>query len=190
VGRIFWGMMGLLLAAAIHIGFVLFGPQQLFWAHVRGTEFGRKTNELLILQDETRRSLLPTLRGPGVAAVCNVDLSLGTVRMVLVPPQFYWSLAIFTQGGKQVYALNDSQADNDEINIDLVRAKPVLEQVFAKNAEEDEDVSLVDAAAWRVELVETHAYAVLWAPLEDPLEAPHTINALQASRCGLKKANG
>jgi uncharacterized membrane protein len=148
-------------------------------------------HSLLILQDVARRSLLPALRGPGVAAVCNVDLSKGTVRMVLLPPKFYWSLAIFTQGGKQVYALNDSQTDNDAINIDLIRAKPILEQVLSKNTEEeDDDVSLVDAAAWRVELTEPRAYAVLWAPLEDPLAAPATIEALQASHCGLKKANG
>ncbi len=183
-------MMGFLLAGAVHIGFVLFGPPQLFWLRAGGSDFGAKTNELRILADDTRRMILPALRGPGAVAVCNIDLSKGTVRMALQPPKFYWSLAIFTQGGKQVYALNDSQTDNDVINIDLVRAKPILEQVLAKNAGDDDEVSIVDTAAWRVELIEPRAYAVLWAPLEDPLDGPQTIEALKASRCGLKAVNG
>jgi uncharacterized membrane protein len=188
MGRIFWGLMGLLTAAAVHIAFVLFGPQYLFQSFAKNTDFGRTANQLVILSDDTRHAILPALRGAGVAAVCNVDLSKGKVRMVLQPPKFYWSLAIFTQGGKQVYALNDSQANNETINIDLVRAKPITEQVLGKSNDDDEDVSTIETAAWRVELIEPKAYAVIWAPLEDSLRAPDTIEALKASQCGLKKS--
>jgi uncharacterized membrane protein len=185
MGRVFWTILGLVGAVFVHICFVLFAPLELFRAYSSFNKSVTASNTLVVLASDTRRSMLPSLRGPGVAAYCDIDLSMGPVTIAMRPPKTYWSLAVFSQTGRQLYALNERQADAEEIAIDFKRAPSLIEQV-AGGGGDDEGVSLIENAAWTVELSDVHAYAVMWIPYADALQVSDGEKALKAGRCGLK----
>jgi uncharacterized membrane protein len=183
MGRFFWAVMACTGAVLVHIGFVLYGPSKLFQTYASFDKAIATSNTLVVLPDIARRSLLPSLRGPGVAAYCDIDLSKGPVTIALRPPKTYWSLAVFGQNGRQVYALNERQADAEDIAIDFKRAPSLIEQISGGG--EDDTVSIIQGAAWTVQLKDRHAYAVLWIPYADPLLIADGERALKSGRCSL-----
>ncbi len=186
MGRLFWSFMAILSAILIHISFVLFAPAYIFRGFSKLDDATRVSNQFVVLPQDRRRTLLPSLRGPGVAAYCDIDLSRGVVSITMQPPKTYWSLAVFSQTGKQLYALNEQQADTELIAIDFKRAPSLIEKVIG-SGDEEENISFVDSAAWSVELADQHAYAVLWIPYPDTLQVGEGEQAMKASSCALKK---
>jgi uncharacterized membrane protein len=184
MGRIYWSIMGLVGAVLIHICFVLFAPFELFRIRSSFSDAIKVSNQLVVLPGDLRRNLLPSLRGPGVAVYCGIDLSRGPVTIAMRPPQTYWSLAVFSQSGEQLYALNERQADADEIAIDFKHAPSLIEQITGSGDEDGEKFS--ETAAWTVQLRDFHAYAVLWVPYADPLYVKDGESMLKAGRCGAK----
>ncbi len=184
MGKVFWCIMGLAGAVLVHICFILFAPLELFRIRSSFSDTIKFSNQLVILPDDVRRNLLPSLRGPGVAAYCGIDLSGGAVTIAMRPPQTYWTLAVFSQRGEQLYALNERQADAEEIAIDFMHAPSLIEQVMGGNEEQGEKFS--ETAAWTVQLRDFHAYAVLWVPYADPLRVKDGETLLKSGRCGGK----
>ncbi len=183
IGRFFWPVFAIVLAVTTHVAFVLFAPKMLFGSQTtQAASLAR--DEFTILDSTTRRKLLPSLMGPGVAAFCSMDLTNGPVRIEMKLPKVYWSLAIFSQSGKQLYTINDQQADTDSIVIDLVRAASLVDQVLAGGA--DEESINIENAAWRVELIDPRAYAVLWLPVDDALLVDSARATIGASICRTK----
>jgi uncharacterized membrane protein len=184
MGRVFWTIMAMVGAILVHICFVLFAPLELFRAYSSLNKAVTASNTLVVLPSDARRNMLPYLRGPGVAAYCDIDLSNGPVTIAMRPPKTYWSLSVFSQTGRQLYGLNERQADAEEIAIDFKRAPSLIEQVAGGS--DEEGVSLVENAAWTVELSDVHAYAVMWVPFADALQVSDGEKALKAGRCALK----
>ncbi len=114
----------------------------------------------------------------------DIDLSKGPVTITMRPPKTYWSLAVFSQTGRQLYALNERQADAEEIAIDFKRAPSLIEQVTGGG--DDDGGSLIENAAWTVQLNDVQAYAVMWVPYADALLVSEGEKALKAGSCGLK----
>jgi uncharacterized membrane protein len=183
MGRLFWIFFGLLAGAAAHISYVLFVP---------GLLFGRTTDQLTangpgmqILAPDRQRNALPGFSGDSVAALCRLDLSKGKTALSLKVPPSYWTLAIYTQSGKQVYALNDKQAGVEQLDIVVSRTKSVIDQVNAVG-DQGEVLDDIANAAWTVDMPDTKGIALLWAPLSDP----HGRSAMEAlvkqGTCGTK----
>jgi hypothetical protein len=176
-----------LCAALIHIVMVLYIPYEAFRAYSKFDVATRTANQLVVLPSDTRRSLLPSLRGPGVAAYCNIDLTKGPVSILLQPPATYWSLSVFSRSGRQLYALNERQADTAQIAIDFKRSPSLLGRIMGTGT--DEDITpTIDSAAWNVELSDAQAYAVMWIPYADPGLVKLGEEQMKSSSCSLKKA--
>jgi uncharacterized membrane protein len=177
----FWIGLTALMAIATHLAYVLFVPAQLYQSALGSAVPDLKPNVLVILDQGVQANLLPAYRGNGVSAFCLIDLSSGTVQIDAVLPRSYWSLAIHTEDGLQVYALNDAQAENDNVQIKLSRAKGFFEQVFKANDVDDGiDFSTV---GWRVELPGPGGLAIIWVPLPDPFARKEIEAQLQKGSC-------
>lgn len=185
MGIPFWSVTGLLTAIAAHLAYVLIAPGFLFSTQSRLVAATEATNAIDILTDERRNQLLPTLRGDGIAVMCNADLAKGNVRFEVDLPETYWSLAVFSRSGKQVYQLNDAQAETTSVAVELRYAKSIIERVLG--ASEDEEELIIQDAAWTVDLPERQAFAVFWVPLTDPLLREPTLATLKKGKCSLKQ---
>jgi uncharacterized membrane protein len=185
--RLYWITVAVLGAVLVHIVMVLFAPIEFFRVYSRLDSATRSANALVVLPPDTRRSMLPAFRGPGVAAYCKIDLSKGNVSITLLPPNTYWSLSVFSTTGRQLYALNDRQADTDQIAIDFKRAPSLIDKVLGAGSDDEAAVSL-ESAAWTVELPDVQAHAVLWIPYADPLLIKSGEEQMARSSCAAKKA--
>jgi uncharacterized membrane protein len=187
MGRLYWLSVAILGAVFIHICMVLFAPVEFFKTYARFDAATRNSNTLVILPQETRRSLLPAFRGPGVVAYCNIDLTAGNVMINMQPPDTYWSLSVFSTRGRQLYALNERQADTDQIAINFKRAPSLIDKVMGAGSDDDAAVTF-DSAAWTVELADQHAHAVLWIPYADPLLVANGEAQMKGSTCSANKS--
>jgi uncharacterized membrane protein len=191
MGRLFWFFTVGLTALATHIAYVLFAPGLLFQYKVFNTTDGKPANSFFVLAPEKQSQLFPLASIGDVVGVCKYDLGIGKLVLSATLPKTYWTMSIYTESGKQVYALDDVQAGSSAISIELSQSKTMLEQListFNPNAEGDE-AGQIENLGWRVQTTERRGLAIVWIPLADELMRPHVENIIKESRCQPKAAN-
>jgi uncharacterized membrane protein len=186
MGRLFWIFMALLIAVSVHIIYVLSVPGLVFQRDVARASRGSEANSMHVLTKAERLGILPAYAGESVTALCRIDLSKGKIALNLKVPVSYWSFAIFTEKGRQVYALNDKQAGAETFDVEISRAKSLIEQVTGVGEPEDA-AEEINNSAWSVEMVEQRGIALLWVPLAEPLMRPAIEAIIKESRCGTSK---
>ena len=188
MNRVFWSSTAILLAVAIHISYVLFMPAVLFQKKLFAATDGNPDNMFFVMTPEKQVLLIPTATADDVVGLCKFDLGAGKLILSAQLPKTYWTLSIYTQSGRQVYALDDVQAGSSSFTVDLSRAKTMLQQLLAKN--DGEDSSQIENLGWKAETTEQRGLAVVWIPLADALMRPEIENTIKASRCEPKAAAG
>ena len=117
-------ILGLVGAAAIHIGIILLIPvfsDQNAWARV--TSYGAPWRFHPVIEKET-----PDRSGLAVdplfdAVACHFTLEEAPARITSAGDVPFWSLSIYNRRGENIYSFNDRTAINEEL--DLVVADPV-----------------------------------------------------------------
>lgn len=180
--KLFWMLLGLLAGAALHIVYVLYFPSFVLNRQISSLVGGNGNNQMVLLSADRPQQVLPGFVGESVIALCRVDLSKGKVALSLTVPDGYWSLAIYSQSGRQVYALNDKQAGADTFTIVMEQARSLIEQVTSAGDNEDV-VDTIAKAAWSVEINEPRGVVVLWSPLVNPLLRPQLEAVMKNSSC-------
>jgi uncharacterized membrane protein len=114
---IFWTVCILLLAGAVHLGYVLIVPPIEMRAKIDELRQIAGDGELAVLSREDSVRLM----GPDgrwlVHALCVYDLAKGPVRVEATVPNSYWSMAIYSAGGETFYSLNDRQAGVEQVDL-------------------------------------------------------------------------
>ncbi len=185
MGRVFWLLTVGLVAVATHIAYVLFAPGWFFQQRLNATTDGKPDNSFFVVAPEKQAQLFPLATPDDVVGVCKYDLGSGKLVLSANLPRTYWTMSIYTQSGKQVYALNDVQAGSSAFSIDVSRSKTMLEQVFSNP--EAEDAGQIENLGWRVETSERRGLAIVWIPLSDALMRPRVEAIIKESRCEPKK---
>jgi uncharacterized membrane protein len=185
MGRVFWLFTVAMIAVATHIAYVLFAPGFFFQRQVYAITDGKPDNAFFVLTPEKQAQLFPMATSDDVVGICKYDLGAGKLVLAANLPKTYWTMSIYTQSGKQVYALNDVQAGSSAFSIDLSRSQTVLEQVFSNP--EAEDAGQIENLGWRVETSERRGLAIVWIPLADELMRPRVEAIIKESRCEPKK---
>lgn len=186
MGKLFWILTVSMIGLATHISYVLFAPALLFQQKLYQTTEGRPDNSFFILTPEKQAQLFPAATVLDVVGVCKYDLGAGQLLLSATLPKTFWTMAIYTQSGKQVYALDDVQAGSSEFTIELSRAKSLLEQILATG--EPDDVGQIENLGWRVETTERRGLAIVWIPLSDELMRKPFEAIIKDSRCEPKTA--
>ncbi len=185
MARLFWIIIGLLTAASVHILYVLLVPGMALESNVAALSGNAARNTFHVLPARSTSALMPGHAGDGVSAMCRIDLGKGKVGLSLQVPDMYWTLAIYSQSGKQIYALNDKQAGVDRFDIEITRARSLIEMVTSLG-EVEEGGDEISNAAWTVEMPDSRGLMLLWVPLPDPLLRPAVESILSAGTCVAK----
>ncbi len=183
LGKFTWILLGAMVALATHISYVLFQPSRAFDQQLSKQVTDIAPNRFRILTPEAQRALLPSYRGDSVVAVCALDLRNGSVKLAAQLPQSYWTAAIHTYSGLQVYSINDAEAESESIEIRINLARGMISQVL--EGVEGEGATSVANAGWTVEMPEARGLAVIWVPLADPLIRPDVEATLGKSTCSV-----
>lgn len=119
---IFWSLCVVLLAAVVHLGYVLLVPSYEMKTKIDDIRRLVDSRDLTVLSREQGVQLL----GPDgrwlVHALCIYDLSAGPVMVSAAVPKTYWSMTIYSAAGETFYSLNDRQAGLDRVSIELRQA--------------------------------------------------------------------
>jgi uncharacterized membrane protein len=187
MAKFFWLLFAGLVAAAVHISYVLFVPGAALHNELAALSTPAEKSKWHIATDSEKSSLLPGFAGSGVAAICAFDLGQGPYELGMNVPKSYWSLAIYAETGKQVYSLNDKQAGAETFQIEVRKAKSMLDQL-ASVGEAENTVDVISNIAWTVEMADRRGVAVLWLPAADQFEQGTLVAQVQSSSCIRKKS--
>ncbi len=186
MGRGFWVIIALLIAVVSHVSYVLFVPNLVFQRQLRISTDGKPFNQFFIADPAKQTLLLPSATSKSVVGICKFDLSNGSLELNAKLPRSYWTLSIYAQSGRQVYALNDVQAGTSDFKVELAKTKTFFQQLLGNNRAED--AIQIENLGWHAETSETRGIAVIWIPLADELMRPQIVATMIGSTCG-QKAN-
>lgn len=177
----FWLFSAALIAVVTHLSYVLFVPARNFSNRIDQVLKTQTVNRFAILDGELQARLMPFAAQSDLVILCKYDISKGPVRLAMNVPDGYWTLSVYTIHGRQVYALNDRQADARTFSVKLVRARSLFEQLASLGGAEDE--SNLEDIGWKVELNEDKGLAFLWMPHADKWRRLEYQTELAKSSC-------
>jgi uncharacterized membrane protein len=185
MGRLTWVLLAVLIGLATHIGYVLFQPARAFARELTSVLKDAQPNSIRILSPSAQARLFPSYRGPGVLALCLVDLRDGPVRISASMPSSYWTVVVNSMSGAEVYSINDAEAASGSIDVRILKSESIVKQVL--EGPDTDDGLKVANAGWTVELPEQRGIASLWAPLANPYARPEIEALMARSTCGTDK---
>jgi uncharacterized membrane protein len=183
MGKVFW-LITLGLAAVIsHISYLLFAPGYMFDRSMSRLTTAETANSFFVVGPEAQAQLFPTYPADSVFGMCKFDLASGSVLLNATMPVGYWTLTVYTQSGKEFYALNDQQSGTQQFSVQLNLAKSAVEILTSTGGDGENPVSNL---GWTVESHEPKGVAVFWVPVADPLLRKAAIETITTTKCTVK----
>lgn len=177
---LYWILAGVLVAAIVHIGVVLFLPRQEMNGMIAMAAAANGVNALTVDGPETE-SILGYQAGDSVYAFCPFDLGGGKLVLDALMPATLWSLTIYSQRGDSVYAVNSRQAGVDNFQISVRKADSLLAQI----TDDVESGGINDG--WQVRTAEDSGLIVIWAAVAEPFQRAAIAKDLARSSCRIEK---
>ena len=176
---LFWTLCILLLAGAVHLGYVLIVPPIEMRAKIDELRQIAGDGELTVLSREDSVRLM----GPDgrwlVHALCVYDLAEGPVMINATVPDSYWSMAIYSAGGDTFYSLNDRQAGIEQVELMIRRS---TDQALGVD-EEEEDVAPPADETFTVQAPDPVGVVVMRALADETAEYGRAAEVLATSTC-------
>jgi len=173
---LFWTLCILLLAGAVHLGYVLIVPSIEMRAKIDELRQIAGNGELAVLSREDSVRLM----GPDgrwlVHALCVYDLAEGPVMIKATVPNSYWSLAIYSAGGETFYSLNDRQAGVEQVDL-------MIRQPTDQASDEEEELTQPTDDTFTVRAPDPVGVVVIRALADEPAEYGRAAEVLATSSC-------
>jgi uncharacterized membrane protein len=179
--HLFWLVTAAVLGIACHVAYLLFAPSRTFGGAIDRALGAEAGNSFVVLEPKAHLALMPFVAANHVVGVCKYNLSNGPVKVSARLPEGFWSFAVYTIRGQQVYAINDLQADTNAFSVELYLSSGVLSQIFS-SGEDLPDIS-GDDLGWRISVAEKQGLAILTMPVADALLRPEIVAVIKQSRC-------
>lgn len=177
--RLYWTAVLLVVAVAVHVGFVLFAPAYRFSLYANEMSGGHGTNQFFIVEPRQQARLFPNLPRQSVLGACLYDVSAGDVAFNADLPEGFWVTTIYTIRGKPIYSVNNRQSGADAFTVSLSRAPGFIEMLLQATDKERPEID----SGWTVMSPELRGLAIVWYPLVDPALRPSISQAMEKSRC-------
>ena len=181
---LFWFVTSAVLGLCCHVAYVLFMPSRNFSAAIDAALADTGTNKLVVLANADHMNIAPFAAQHHIVGLCKFDLRKGAVRIVAEMPEGFWTFAVYSIRGKQVYAINDTQADTNQFSVSIFRDGGLLSQ-FSSSGDEGQNIDS-DQLGWRISMPDAQGVAILWMAVADPLLRPEAISVIAKSRCLLE----
>jgi uncharacterized membrane protein len=176
--HLFWLAAAVLLAVALHAGFVLAVPS--FTLKREIARIGREAgaNTFFVLGADDRARLFPAYPPGSVIGVCAFDISAGPIDLSAEMEAGYWTLTVYSSTGDVIYALNDAQSGVAHFTVSLKKAPGLWEMLAQTGAEE-----VSEATGWTVRAGDPRGLAVLWQPVAEPARRPSIVQSFARTTC-------
>jgi uncharacterized membrane protein len=179
--HLFWVITASILGLACHVAYLLFVPSRSFSSAI-DTALGPDHGSSFVLLDaKAQLKLVPFASSEQVVGICKFDVAEGPVKVTATLPEGFWSFAVYTIRGRQVYAINDTQADTNTFTVELSQDQGLLSQLLGRG-EDTNDVTGEDIG-WRIAITEKQGLAILWLAVADPLLRKEVEDVVKQSRC-------
>lgn len=177
----FWFLTSLVLALLAHVYYVLFVPSRSFNNAIDAAMADQPVNSFILLDAATHMKLMPFTTTSHLVGICKFDTSAGNIRVAAKMPEGFWNFAVYSLRGKQVYAINDKQADTNAFSVLLSRSEGLIGQALGLG-EDALDVT-TDDLGWRIAMPDAQGLAILWFAVPDPLLRDAAVAEMKQSRC-------
>ena len=174
--RGFWFAAFVCAAAVVHLAYILFLPGYRMSRIIAEAETAVKTNTLAVLPGDSQR-LIFGYSQDFVTAVCPFDLAGGAARLEAVFPPVPWMLAIYSERGVPIYAVDDRQAGADKFAL-RIQSTGALRELLRSD---DETVS--KGSDFTVETFGQRGLAVLRAAIPESAQRGFIAATLLKSDC-------
>jgi uncharacterized membrane protein len=178
---LFWLVTAAVMGLATHVAYALFMPGRNFAGAIDDAVEGASGNQFKILTPDVQQSFVPFAASNDIVGVCKFDVSQGPFKVTAGLPRGYWSFAVYTTRGRQVYAINDTQADTNSLTVELRRNDGLIASIFGGDAEPEDIVG--DSVGYRISVIEKEGIALLWMAVADPLLRKEAEDVMNKSRC-------
>jgi uncharacterized membrane protein len=174
--RGFWFAVFICAAIVVHLAYILFLPGYRMGRIIAEAETAVAANTLAILPADNQRRIFGYAQN-FVTAVCPFDLVDGSARLDAVFPPVPWALAIYSDRGVPIYAVNDRQAGADTFAI-RIQSTGALRDLLRSD-----DEPVTRGGDFTVETYGKRGLAVLRAAITEPAQAAFISATLQKSQC-------
>jgi uncharacterized membrane protein len=179
--QFFWLITATILALIAHVSYVLFVPSRSFSSAIDVALGAAQSNTFAVLDSSAQVKLVPFATAEHIVGVCKFNVEDGPVKVTAQLPEGFWSFAVYTIQGEQVYAINDTQADTNNFTVELSRDQGLIAQIFGSG---DDAVDVTgDDIGWRIAVKEDQGLAVLWMAVADPLLRKDAEDVIKQSKC-------
>ena len=178
---LFWLLTATILGFASHVAYVLFVPSRSFSSAVDAAIGAEASNQFAILEEKAQLKLMPFAAAQHLVGACKFDLRKGPMKIIAQLPEGFWTFAVYTIRGRQVYAINDTQADTNSFSVELTRDGGLIAQLLG-GGDDGQDIDS-DELGWRIAMTDPQGVAVLWMAIADPLLRQEALDVMKKSRC-------
>jgi uncharacterized membrane protein len=177
--RLYWIAVAVVVAVAVHVGFVLFAPAYRFSLYANELTAGQGANQFLIVAPDQQARLFPNLPRQSVVGVCLYDVSKGDVSFMADLPDGFWVTTIYTDRGKPIYSVNNRQSGANAFTVSLSLAPGFIDMLINATDKERPEID----SGWTVMSTEPRGLVVVWYPLVDAAMRSGVAYAMERSRC-------
>ncbi|HEY7750459.1 MAG TPA: DUF1254 domain-containing protein [Aestuariivirgaceae bacterium] len=174
--RLFWIAAVLLLAASVHLSYVLFVPNIEMNRIMAAASETHGANRFLVLSEEEATRIMGQQSLAFVQGICVLDLRSGPVLVTLDTPSTYWMANVYSRNGDNIYSLNDRQVSEVPFSI-IVEQKKTNFFSFESEEPPAEDV------AFRVATGDRNGLFVVRIFVQDPAYRKRITRTLERSTC-------
>ncbi len=179
--QFFWLVTSFVLALIVHVSFVLFVPSRSLSAAIDQALGDNRNKGFSVLSQEAQVKLIPFASTDNIVGICKFNVAKGSVKVTAQLPEGFWTFAVYTIRGEQVYAINDTQADTNSFSVELSRDGGLLSKIFGSS---DDAINVAgDDLGWRIAMTEDSGLAVLWMAVADPLLRKEAEDVIKKTRC-------
>lgn len=182
--RLYWMVVALVMAVAVHVAFVLFAPASWFALHAETMARTAGVNRFFVVEPEDQVRLFPALPRHSVVGACLYDVSEGNVTLSAVVPDGLWVTTIYSSRGKALYSVNNRQSGADTFAVSVARAPGFIELLLQATDKERPEID----SGWTVMSPEARGLAVIWYPMADAAQRETVAQGLSRSRCVAERA--
>lgn len=179
--HLFWLITACILGLACHVAYLLFVPSRTFNAAIDTALGSDQGNRFVLLDTKAQLKLVPFASSEHVVGICKFNVSQGPVKVTATLPEGFWSFAVYTIRGRQVYSINDTQADTNTFSVEISQDRGLLSQLVGES-EDTNDIAGEDIG-WRIAITEKQGLAILWLAVADPLLRKEVEDVVEQSRC-------
>jgi uncharacterized membrane protein len=182
IRTISWALAAGLVAIISHIAYVLFVPQLEMTRLMSESVQAAGINRFAVLAAGDQEVILKESGRIGIAGLCPFDLADGTLIFDAALPDAIWSFSVYSEDGKDAYAINEAQAGTNRFRL-KIKQSPSLLAMFMGDTGDTGTIG----DGWTATMQSRRGLAVVWVALDDRNLRNAYAEVMKKSTCHIER---